>query len=89
MHGDKNYPWRSAFAGDLDIAVPDEVTEDQYLGYLVRSPVGPLLTPSSRVEHLKKLVYDCLKHPILYFFRLEWTHWLKIDSEGWVCHGGQ
>ena len=31
LHGDKNYPWKSRYPSDLDIAVQDDVTGDAYL----------------------------------------------------------
>eukprot|EP00808_Paulinella_micropora_P027058 g81649.t1 len=34
IHADKNYPWKSRVAGDLDIAVPDDVSGEQYMSLL-------------------------------------------------------
>lgn len=31
LHGDKNYPWKSRVAGDLDISVPDDISTTAYL----------------------------------------------------------
>ena len=35
VHGDRNYPWRSRMRSDLDIALPDEVTDESFLDHVL------------------------------------------------------